>query len=260
MTSAVSKLGAAAKLLCIAALSMVVLPLAATAAGGGGGSFMKHADNDLGNVASLQRGAKYFMNYCQGCHEAQYVRYKRVGEALELSEEQLINNLMFSAEKPFETMTNAMPADDARRWFGAVPPDLSLVARSRGVDWIFSYLLSFYEDPSKTFGVNNLVLPNASMPHVLWELQGGQKPVYHEVQGTDGKMHEVFEAFESTSAGTLSAHAYEEVVRDIVNFVAFMGEPVQLERRALGVKVLSFILLFFLLAYLLKQEYWKQVK
>jgi len=243
----------------VALLALTCLPTLAMAAGGGGGAYMRAAENDIGNVESLQRGAKYYVNYCQGCHSAKYVRYGRVGEALEIDEAQLTENLMFAAVKPYETMVSSMPADDAKTFFGAEPPDLSLVARSRGVDWIFSYLLAFYADESRPLGVNNKVLVGASMPHVMWDLQGMQKPVYKQVEGPDGKVTETFEKFELVSEGSLSPDEYEQVVRDIVNFMAYMGRPEQLQREALGIKVVAFLLLFFLIAYALKREYWKEV-
>ncbi|HLF12636.1 MAG TPA: cytochrome c1, partial [Gammaproteobacteria bacterium] len=136
------------------------------------------ANNNIANTASLQRGAKYFVNYCLGCHSAQYVRYNRLAQDLQLTEDQVVQNLMFTGEQPFDTMANAMRPEDSVRWFGITPPDLSLISRSRGTDYLYTFLRSFYEDPSSPTGVDNIVLPGTAMPHVLWELQGTQRAVF----------------------------------------------------------------------------------
>lgn len=227
----------------------------APAAGGAGGFPLVPANNDVGNIASLQRGAKYFVNYCMGCHSAKYVRYNRLADDLQITEDQLVNNLMFAADKPHETMQIAMPADDAQRWFGQAPPDLSLIARSRGTDYLFGFLRAFYLDPKRPTGVNNLVLPNASMPHVLWELQGLQRLV----ETTDEQGHAV-QSLELDRPGKLTPEEYDQFVRDLVNFLEYIGEPMQLERRHLGMWVLVFLFVFGLFAYLLKQEIWKDIK
>jgi ubiquinol-cytochrome c reductase cytochrome c1 subunit len=219
------------------------------------------AHNDVGNVASLQRGARNFVNYCLGCHSARYVRYNRLGADLGLSEAQVVENLMFTGQRSFDTMRAAMREDDAQRWFSTTPPDLTLIARSRGTDYLYSFLRSFYLDPSRPMGVNNLVLPGTAMPHVLWELQGYQKPVYDgRSDAQNSAVHKKFKEFELVSKGSLSPSEYDQFVRDIVNFLDYIGEPMQLERRNLGLKVLGFLLIFFLFAYFLKQEYWKDVK
>ena len=222
-------------------------------------AWMKEVRVDLGNEASLQRGAKYFVNYCLGCHSARYVRYSRVGEDLGIDPHQLTANLMFTADKPQQTMDIAMPAGDAKRWFGRTPPDLSLVARSRGPDWIYNYLLTFYIDDTKPWGVNNLTLPGAAMPHVLWELQGMQRAVFREEKDAQGHPHNAFERFELVTPGRLTEAQYDAVVRDIVSFLAYVGEPGQLERRSLGLHVLGFLGVLFVIAYALKKEYWKDV-
>ncbi|MGE4576278.1 MAG: cytochrome c1 [Candidatus Pseudothioglobus sp.] len=192
---------------------------------------LDHADTDISNTASLQNGAKLFMNYCSGCHAISFMRYNRIGEDLGLSDELVAENLMFSGNKLGETITTAMPEDAAAKWFGVTPPDLSLVARSKGTDWIYTYLRSFYEDESRIFGVNNSVLVNASMPDVLWSLKQGQ-----------------------TEAN------FDQNVRDITNFLDYVGEPAKLIRLKLGKWVLLFLGILFILAYLLKKEYWKDVK
>jgi len=218
------------------------------------------ANNNIANTASLQRGAKYFVNYCMGCHSAKYVRYNRLGEDLQLTEDQLVNNIMFTGEQPFDTMTNAMRPEDAARWFGIAPPDLSLIARARGTDYIYSYLRSFYVDPSRPTGVDNLVLPGTAMPDVLWQLQGLQKPVFSgEGEGESAGGEREFEHFEIVRPGLLSESEYDQVVRDIVNFLDYIGEPMQRARQALGIRVIAFLLVFLLIAYMLKKEIWKDV-
>lgn len=212
--------------------------------------------NDVSDTQSLQRGAKYFVNYCLGCHSAQYVRYNRVAEDLGISEEELTENLMFTGERPFDTMEIAMRPEDAERWFGVAPPDMSLLARSKGTDYIYSFLRSFYSSPESPTGVDNTVLPGSAMPHVLWELQGVQNAVFH----TDENGAEHLERFEPGIPGQLSSEQYDAVVRDIVNFLDYIGEPMQLQRQALGIRVIAFLLVFMVLAYLLKREIWSDVK
>lgn len=238
-------------------LLLAVAPFAATAAEVG--IPLDEPGNTLANTASLQRGAKYYVNYCLGCHSLKYVRYQSLIEDLGITEEQLMENLLFTAEKPTEMMDIPMAPEDAERWFGVTPPDLSLTARSRGTDWIYTYLRSFYVDESRPVGVNNLVLPNASMPHVLAPLQGYQRAVFEDTVDEQGNHHEEFVRFEPPVGGALEPEEYDEVVRDIVNFLEYVSEPVKLERQALGIGVLAFLLVFFLFAYFLKREYWKDV-
>lgn len=218
---------------------------------------MEPANNDVSNTASLQRGAKYFVNYCLGCHSAEYVRYNRLGEDLNLSEDELVNNIMFTGEQVFDTMVNAMADADGARWFGQAPPDLSLIARSRGTDHVFNFLRSFYAEEGVPTGANNMVLANTSMPHVLWELQGIRRALFEPPEEGDGEL--VFTGFETIRPGTLNAEEYDQVVRDIVNFLDYISEPMQLERRSLGIKVIAFLLVFMLFAYLLKREIWRDV-
>ena len=189
------------------------------------------ANTDISDTASLQNGAKLFMNYCSGCHAIAFMRYNRIAKDLNLSDSLVAEHLMFAGEKPGETITTAMPKEGAAKWFGGVPPDLSLVARAKGTDWIYTYLRGFYEDDSKVFGVNNKVLENASMPDVLWSLKE-EKP---EAE-------------------------FDQDVRDITNFLDYVGEPAKLIRTSLGVWVLLFLGVLFVLTYLLKKEYWKDVK
>jgi len=224
-----------------------------------GGAHLDNANIDPTNKDSLQRGAKTFVNYCMGCHSAKYQRYNRLARDLGISEEDVMENLMFTGEKTGDQMDIAMTGAMGKKWFGAAPPDLTLVARVRGVDWLYSYLRTFYQDDSRPFGVNNQVFSNVGMPNVLWQLQGVQKPVYKTETDDEGHEHQILEGLEIVEAGTQSAEEFDRTVRDLVNFLAYMGEPVKLERQSLGIKVLLFLLLFFVVAYLLKKEYWKDV-
>jgi ubiquinol-cytochrome c reductase cytochrome c1 subunit len=236
---------------------LLVAPTLAVAAGGG--PKLESVSIDISNQASLQRGAKYFVNYCLGCHSAQYVRYNTLGSGLGLSEDQVVKNLMFTGDRPSDTMAIAMPPGDAAVWFGRTPPDLSLVARARGTDWIYAFLKSFYANPDKPSGADNLILEGASMPPVLWDLQGIQKAVFHEETDALGYPHKIFDRFEIVSPGTLSEEEFDEVVVDLVAFLSYISEPVQLERRSLGIKVILFLVIFLLFSYALKKEIWKDV-
>jgi len=239
-------------------LFLLLICMPVLAFGAGGGVPLLHANNDVSNTSSLQRGARNFVNYCMGCHSAQYVRYNQLAKDLQISEDQLVNNLMFAGGKPHDRMEIAMPEADAERWFGAPPPDLSLIARSRGTDYLFTFLKGFYLDESRPTGVNNLVLESAAMPNVLWELQGSQRAIFVEEEH-DGIVTHVFEGFEQVEAGQLSPEEYDQFVRDLVNFLEYIGEPIQLQRRQLGVWVLLFLLVFGLLSWALKQEIWKDI-
>ncbi|MDH3615008.1 MAG: cytochrome c1 [Gammaproteobacteria bacterium] len=228
-------------------------------AAGGGDTHMEAAEIDPGNISSLQRGARNFMNYCSGCHSAQYVRYTTIGKYLGLSEEQLIDNLMFNADKTFETIQATMPSADAQRWYGTAPPDLSLMARAKGNDYIYNFLKGFYVSEDSPTGVDNLVLAGTSMPHVLWELQGYQTAIFSTHNNEDGSVATTFEGFEALSAGAMDAEDYDEFVRDTVNFLAYISEPIRSDRRKLGVWVLMFLIFFFILAAMLKKQIWKDV-
>ena len=242
------------------ALVATMLALPATSFAAGGETHVEQAGNDIHNVASLQRGARNFVNYCLGCHSAKYVRYNRMAADIGLSEQQMIDNLMFTGDSPHQTMTNGMNPDDARRWFGVAPPDLSLIARSKGPDYVYTFLRSFYADPTKATGVNNLALPGTAMPHVLWELQGLQQAVWEGHTDAQGNVQKQFKEFELPEPGKLSPEQYDAFVRDTVNFLEYIGEPVQVKRQALGYVVIAFLVFFTLLAYALKKEYWKDVK
>jgi ubiquinol-cytochrome c reductase cytochrome c1 subunit len=240
----------------ILVLLLAIAPAWAFAAGGG--VHLDKANIDPTNKESLQRGARLFVNYCLSCHAAGLMRYERMGKDLGLDEVQVSENLMFTGGKVGELMTVATSPEDAKAWFGTVPPDLSVIARARGVDWLYTYMRSFYRDDSKIVGVNNLVFPDVGMPHVLWELQGWQEPVLTTVKGHDGKEHKVT-TLELVEPGLLEPHEYDRAVRDLVNFLDYMGEPAKYERRELGVKVIMFLVFFLLIAYLMKRDYWKDV-
>jgi ubiquinol-cytochrome c reductase cytochrome c1 subunit len=237
----------------IAALVLSVAPAIGLAAGEH--VPLEKAKIDLGDQASLQNGAKYFVNYCAGCHSLQYMRYNRMAEDLGIDEKTLRENLIFGDARPGDLMTNAMRPEDGEKWFGTQVPDLTLVTRWRSPDWVYTYLKSFYVDPTRPYGVNNLVFPAVGMPHVLAGLQGVQEPVFAE-------HHEgppVVTGVKLTQAGSLSPDQYDAMVRDITAFLTYAGEPIKLERRRLGIYVLLFLGLLFILAYALKKEYWKDV-
>jgi ubiquinol-cytochrome c reductase cytochrome c1 subunit len=225
----------------------------------GGDAELTAADIDPDNINSLQRGAANFMNYCSGCHSAQYVRYKTIGKDLDISEEMLVSSLMFNAEKTFETIQASMPADDAARWYGTPPPDLSLMARSKGADHIYNFLKGFYVAKSSPTGVDNLVLPGTAMPHVLWELQGYQTAHFAE-HDDNGTLTRTFEGFEQVTAGQLDSEDYDAFVRDTVNFLAYIAEPVRGFRVNLGKWVIMYLIFFLIIARMLKKQIWKDVK
>ena len=222
-----------------------------------GDSPVQQSGADINNIESLQRGARNFMNYCSGCHSLKYVRYNRVATDLKIPESEL-GNLMFTSTKDFDTINSAMPKD-AEGWFGKQPPDLSLMARERGVDYIYSFLKGFYVDKTRPWGVNNLVLPGAAMPHVLASLQGLQKPVFKNEPDERGSARMVLVGVEAMTPGALKPEEYDQFVRDTANFLDYAGEPVKAKRQSMGVFVTLFLLVFFVFAYLLKKEYWKDV-
>jgi len=221
------------------------------------------AENDVKNTASLQRGARNFMNFCAGCHSLRFERYSRLGEDLEISPELLDKYLVPPGEKSNSYIVTSMPAADSEVWFGKTPPDLSLIARARGPDYLYQFFKTFYVDPTRPTGANNLRLPATAMPHVLSELEGLKKAVYKNVErpGEGGKAitEPVFDHFEQIAPGRLSAAEYDAFVRDTVNFLDYVGDPSQVQRRALGIWVVLFLMVFTWLAWLLKREYWKDV-
>jgi ubiquinol-cytochrome c reductase cytochrome c1 subunit len=235
-----------------AVFGLFALIVSSTPVQAAGGSDLMHASINIRDTAAIQRGAKLFVNYCLACHSASYMRYKRLSADLGLDEDLVMENLVFADAKIGDTMDIAMRPDDAEAWLGKAPPDLSLVSRSRGADWLYTYMLTFYQDESG--GWNNLALPNASMPHVLWQLQGIQKPVYAQQEG-----HDVIDHLVVADAGLQTPEEYESTVKDLVTFLEYLGEPAQLKRKNVGIWVLLFLAFFALLAYALKAEYWRDV-
>ena len=210
---------------------------------------------DLDDKASLQNGAEVYANYCQSCHSLKHMRYSRIGEDLEMTDAELESRLILGNGKVTDSMLTAMYTDDAITWFaGAKPPDLSLVARSRGADWLYGYLHGFYQDEARPFGVNNTVFKDVGMPNVLGNLQGNQKVVFMEVGGK-----QVFSHAEQAGPGTMTSREFDRVVTDLVNFMVYVGEPAQMERKRIGKYVILYLLLFLWVARLLKKEYWKDI-
>lgn len=235
-------------------IAFVFAALPALGMAAGGGVHLDKANIDLADNASLQRGAKIFVNYCLSCHSAAYQRYNRMGQDIGLTDDQVKANLMLAAEKVGETMTIAMPQGDAKKWFGNPPPDLSVIARARGVDWLYTYFKTFYIDESRPFGFNNAVFADVGMPHVLWELEGMKKAITK----TEGDKT-VITGYEMVTPGSMNEQEYDQAARDLTNFLAYTGEPIQLKRQQLGIYVLIFLFIFFVIAYMLKKEYWKDI-
>ena len=252
MTNMPSKTRALASRLAVFAAGLL-LSAVALAAGGGN---VQQAGTDLNDKASRQRGAGLYMNYCSGCHSLKYLRYARIGEDLGLSEEDVQANLNFNGGKIGDHVISPMTAAMGVAAFGKAPPDLSVISRVRGSDWIYTYLKSFYLDESRPVGWNNTLFPNASMPNPLWELQGLQQPVYGKKTET-GEMP--VEGFTISQAGTQDAQAFDQTARDITAFLEYAGEPAALKRESLGVWVIFFLVFLAFLAWLLKNEYWRDV-
>ena len=220
---------------------------------------------DWDDKASMQRGARTFVNYCMSCHAASYSRFNRVGQDLGIPDEQVLENLVFTTDingdktKVGELMKITMTPAYAERAFGVVPPDLSLIARSRGVNWLYNYLRGFYVDESRPLGVNNSVFDKVAMPHVLIEMQGYQKPKTVMKADGQGGEHEVIVGFELIKPGTLSKSEYDQTVHDLVAFLDYVAEPYKQTRKNVGTGVIIFLLLLFILTYFLKKEYWKDI-
>lgn len=234
-------------------------------AAGGGLAWDKFPTEKLGDRAALQNGAKLFVNYCLNCHSAAYMRFNRMQD-IGLTPEQIKGNLLFTTDKVGETMKAAIDARQAKEWFGATPPDLSVIARSRagaggsGADYLYTYLRTYYRDDTKPTGWNNLAFPSVGMPHVLWELQGERRPVF-EKRTEHGHEVEVFTGrWDVVKAGTLDAREYDASVADLVAFMQWMGEPSQKTRVQIGVWVLLFLGLFTVIAWFLNRAYWKDIK
>ncbi|SFT32479.1 cytochrome c1 [Halomonas saccharevitans] len=249
------------------ALLFALVPMVGFAAGGGG-VHLEEMNPDLEDKASLQNGMKLFVNYCMGCHSMEHQRFSRAAEDLDMPQGLVEDNLIFSDALRFnDQMHIAMDSGDAEGWFGAPPPDLTLEARLRGTDWIYTYLLSFYKDPERPTGVNNTVFPLVAMPNVLEPLQGVQekvcaasdKPVPGaELDPLTGK-YQSCETLQVTQPGQMEPEEFEEAIYDLTNFMAYAGEPSKLQAQSLGPKVLIFIFIFGVIGYLLKREYWRDI-
>lgn len=238
-----------------------------------GGEDLPSAQTNLRDTAGLQRGAKLFMNYCSGCHSLQYLRYSRMVKDLHLSEDQVMRYLNFTGAKIGDPILSSMPAEDAEDWFGKAPPDLSLEVKAKGADWVSAYLHSFYLDPSATTGWNNTVFPNASMPNVLWPLQGVQKLVTAEQAAAESAQLTAAEdgghgespahghgpSLVLAEAGRMTPEQFDQAIRDLTSFLQYAAEPAALQRRSMGVWVLLYLGVFTLLAWFLKKEFWKDV-
>lgn len=240
-------------------LALIAGPLIAAAPaaiGSEGGYRLDPAPIDPNDVVSLQAGARTFANYCLNCHGAQFMRYNRLAD-IGLTEAQIKDNLLFAGDKVGETMKTAMTTKDGKAWFGVAPPDLTVIARSRGGDWLYTYLRTFYRDTKTATGWNNAVFPNVGMPHALWTLQGERLlEVAHEKEGG----HQSTEyKWTQLSEGRLSTTQYDTTVRDLVNYLVWMGEPAAIARKKIGVVVLYFLGVLFVLAYAMKREFWKDV-
>ena len=242
-----------------------LLPVLGWAAGGAPTYPDDDIDINCDDKASMQRGARTFVNYCMGCHAVGYSRYDRVGRDLGISDEQLLENLIFTTNKQGEQtkvgelMTINMNAEYAEQAFGIAPPDLSLIARSRGVDWLYNYLRGFYIDETRPFGLNNGVFPNVGMPHALVELQGLQAPKKVVKTNSEGKEEEVIVGYEIVKPGSQSKSEYDQTVYDLVAFLDYVSEPYRQTRHKVGTGVIIFLFFFLILTYFLKKEYWKDI-
>lgn len=227
-------------------------------AAGGSDIPMADANIDADNKASLQRGARLYANYCLGCHGLKFQRYNRMGDDLGMDDELVKEHLMFTTNKVAETMDIAMPEREAATWFGQTPPDLSLITREKGIDYLYTYLTTFYVDESKETGVNNYAFPNASMPWVMWKLEGWKKPIYKEVDD-HGKTVTKIVGYEQITEGEMSPEEFKSAMLDLTNFLHYVGEPIKQQRVSIGLKVIAYLLLLFILSIFLKREFWKDV-
>ena len=234
---------------------IAILSSPAVIAAGGGNENLDSAYINLSDKVSLRKGAHTFVNYCLSCHEASFMRYDRMARDLEIDDATLRENLMFASTKPGDLMKVNMSAEDAKAWFGVKPPDLSLTARSRGPNWIYTYMRGFYRDESTATGWNNTLYPNVAMPHILHEWQGMRKAVFEK--GADGAKQ--LAGYEQMTPGTMDERQYDEAMRDLTNFMVYLAEPAKMVRYKIGFWVMIFMLVFIGLAYALKKEYWRDV-
>lgn len=248
------------KKLLTSACSVLMLSMFVSAAAVAASSSIEMADADIdpSNQASLQRGARLYSNYCLGCHGLKFQRYNRMAKDLGMDKDLVAENLMFTTNKVAETMDIAMPEREAQKWFGQTPPDLSLIAREKGIDYIYTYLTTFYVDESKETGVNNVAFPNASMPWVMWKLEGWKKPIYKDVEDHGKTVHKLV-GYEHITEGELTPEEFDTAMLDLTNFLHYVGEPIKQERVSIGLKVMAYLLLLFILSIFLKREFWKDV-
>ncbi len=247
--------------------SFVVLMAVASSAFAAGGNTIAwdKAPGRVTDMVSLQNGAKLFVNHCLNCHSAAFMRYNRLKD-IGLTDAQIKENLLFTTDKVGDTMKAAIDPKDAKQWFGANPPDLTVIARSRaqagkgsGADYLYTYLRTYYVDETKPSGWNNLAFPNVGMPHVLWEMQGSRKPVYETVK-EHGHDVQLFKGWEQITPGTMTPLQYDQAMGDLVNYLQWMGEPAQAQRGQIGVIVMLFLLVLIVLAWRLNAAYWKDIK
>lgn len=256
----------------LSAFASAILCLGITSAASAAGGAAYHIDkvqNNLGDKASLQRGAQLYMNYCHSCHSLQYTRYHQVGAYIgavdregNVYDKLIQSNLNFVSDKVTDQVVNAIDPNDAAKWFGVAPPDLTLVARSRGKDWVYSYLKAFYVDETRPWGVNNAVFPDVGMPHVLLPLQGKQVAVYKTSMAGSGDQQvetKVIDRLEITQPGEMDEAQYDQAITDLVNFLEYVGEPAKEKRTRIGVFVILFLIILTAFLYALKREYWKEV-
>lgn len=236
--------------------SLLLLPLTVFASGAE--VHLDRAPVNFQDQESLQRGAAVFVNYCLSCHSAGSMRYTRMTD-IGLTEQQIKDSLLYASDKPGNTMSVAMRTKEAKAWFGATPPDLSVITRSRGADWVYTYLRGFYRDDTRPTGWNNTVFDKVGMPHVMHELQGQMVPVYHDVTDHEGKTHQVIQRLELAQPGKMTLAEYDGLVGDLVNYLNWMGEPAKSKRMHIGIGVLLFLSIFFVVAFYLKKEFWKDI-
>jgi ubiquinol-cytochrome c reductase cytochrome c1 subunit len=239
-------------------LLLLLLP-AVNVIASGGGQHLKPAQTNIRSLESLRNGAKYYMNYCSACHSLKYQRYSRMAKDLELSEAEVMDNLVFTGAKFTDHMTITMAEEDSKKWFGNPPPDLTVIAKARGNDWLYAYLKGFYKDSSRPSGWNNTIFKGASMPNVMWQLQGVKEAHFEEHKDENGIVTKTFKEFTSLSEGSMSEEEFDATVLDIVNFLDYTAEPAKLIRLAYAPWVMLFLVIFTFLAYLLKKNYFEDI-
>ena len=248
----------------ILSLALALGVVAGAQASGGDSIAWDKAPNKTNDLAALQNGAKIFVNHCLNCHSAAFMRFNRLQD-IGLTEQQIKDNLLFTTDKVGETMKSNIDPKQAKEWFGATPPDLTLIARSRaghggtGADYLYTYMRTFYRDETKATGWNNLAFPNVGMPHVLWEMQGERRPVF-DTREEHGHQVQTFKGWEQTKPGNMTPLQYDQAVGDLVGYLQWMAEPAQNTRVRIGVWVMMFLIGFIFIAWRLNASYWKDIK